>query len=134
MVVTTNGCFDLLNVGHVRSLKKAKSFGYLIVCLNSDKSVEKLKGRPPQNNECVRKEMLESLGCVDEVRIFDELEPSRILSEIKPDFHVKSKEGYKGLEKDAVEKSGKIILINNISYTTKLAKIKIYEKGGINRI
>lgn len=71
-VVTTNGCFDILHVGHVRYLEKTKAFGdFLIVLLNSDKSVKSIKGPSrPVNSELDRAEILSALRCVDYVVLF----------------------------------------------------------------
>ena len=90
-IVTTNGCFDILHVGHVRYLQKAKSFGdILIVALNSDKSVKSIKGESrPINNENDRAEVLNALRSVDYVVLFDEDSPINLLLEIKPDVHTK---------------------------------------------
>ena len=90
-VVTTNGCFDILHVGHVRYLQKSKSFAdYLIVLLNSDKSVKSIKGDDrPINNEMDRAEILVALNCVDFVVLFDEDNPAKLLDEIKPDVYTK---------------------------------------------
>lgn len=90
-IVFTNGCFDLLHVGHVRYLKQAKSLGdFLIIGVNSDASVRKLKGptRPVQN-ENDRAEILASLEAVDMVIIFDEETPARLIEKVRPDFLVK---------------------------------------------
>lgn len=90
-VVATNGCFDILHVGHVRYLQKTKSFAdYSIVLLNSDKSVRSIKGPSrPINNELDRGEILCALSCVDYVVLFDEDSPSSLLDEIKPDVYTK---------------------------------------------
>ncbi len=90
-IVTTNGCFDILHVGHVRYLEKTKTFGdYLIVLLNSDKSVKSIKGPSrPINNEMDRAEILSALRCVDYVVLFDEDSPRNLLDEIKPDVYTK---------------------------------------------
>lgn len=90
-VVTTNGCFDILHVGHVRYLEKTKSFAdYMIVLLNSDKSVRSIKGPTrPINNENDRVEILSALRCVDYVVLFDEDSPRNLLDEIKPDVYTK---------------------------------------------
>ena len=90
-VVTTNGCFDILHVGHVRYLKKTKSFAdVLIVLLNSDKSVKSIKGPTrPINNENDRAEILCALSCVDYVVLFDEDSPRNLLDEMKPDVYTK---------------------------------------------
>lgn len=90
-VVTTNGCFDILHVGHVRFLKAARALGdVLIVGLNTDRSVRALKGeKRPIQNENDRAEILSSLGCVDYVCLFDEDTPVELLSVLKPAFHAK---------------------------------------------
>ena len=90
-VVTTNGCFDILHVGHVRYLQKTKTFAdVMIVCLNSDSSVKKIKGpERPINNEDDRAEILCALECVDYVVLFEESSPEALLCEIKPDVHTK---------------------------------------------
>lgn len=90
-IVTTNGCFDILHVGHVRYLQKTKSYAdKMIVCLNSDKSVRSIKGPTrPINNENDRAEILCALSCVDYVVLFDEDTPLDLLCEIKPDVHTK---------------------------------------------
>lgn len=90
-IVTTNGCFDILHVGHVRYLNKTKSFAdVLIVALNSDKSVKSIKGEGrPINNENDRAEVLSGLKSVDYVVLFDEKSPVDLLLEIKPDVYTK---------------------------------------------
>ena len=90
-VVTTNGCFDILHVGHVRYLQKTKTFAdYSIVMLNSDKSVRSIKGPTrPVNNESDRAEILCALECVDFVVLFDEDSPQNLIAEIKPNVHTK---------------------------------------------
>jgi len=90
-IVFTNGCFDLLHVGHVRYLEEAKSLGeILVVAVNGDRSAAQLKGRSrPINTEQERAEVLAALACVDYVTIFDEPDPYRIISLLKPDVLVK---------------------------------------------
>ena len=90
-VVATNGCFDILHVGHVRYLQKTKSFAdYSIILLNSDKSVRSIKGPTrPINKEQDRAEILCALSCVDYVVLFDEDSPKNLLDEIKPDVYTK---------------------------------------------
>ncbi len=90
-VVATNGCFDILHVGHVRYLEKTKSFAdYSIVLLNSDKSVRSIKGPTrPINCEQDRAEILSALRCVDYVVLFDEDSPKQLLDEMKPDVYTK---------------------------------------------
>lgn len=90
-IVTTNGCFDILHVGHVRILKQSKALGdILVVGINSDASVSALKGpERPINNQNDRAELLSSLECVDVVSIFDEATPVEFIKVVKPDIHVK---------------------------------------------
>ena len=90
-IVTTNGCFDILHVGHVRYLQKTKTYAdYSVVMLNSDKSVRSIKGPTrPVNNENDRAEILCALSCVDYVVLFDEDSPQNLIAEIKPDVHTK---------------------------------------------
>ena len=91
VIVATNGCFDILHVGHVRYLKKSKSFGdVLIVGLNSDKSVRSIKGEGrPINSEQDRAEVLCALESVDYVVLFDEDSPKDLLEVIKPNIYTK---------------------------------------------
>jgi len=90
-VVFTNGCFDILHLGHLKLLKFAKQQGdRLLVAINSDNSVKRLKGESrPKFNQEDRKAMLESLAIVDEVIIFDEDTPYNLIKSIKPDIIVK---------------------------------------------
>ena len=89
--VLTNGCFDILHVGHVRYLQKSKEYAdFLIVLVNSDKSVKELKGDSrPINNQNDRAEILASLNCVDYVVIFEEKSPASLLDKIKPNVYTK---------------------------------------------
>ena len=90
-VVVTNGCFDILHVGHIRYLQKTKSFAdYSMVLLNSDKSVKAIKGDSrPINTELNRAEILCALSCVDFVVLFDENSPADLIDEIKPNVYTK---------------------------------------------
>lgn len=90
-VVFTNGCFDLLHIGHTRYLQKAKECGdVMIVAINSDSSMQRIKGRSrPLVTQRERAEVLASLEAVDYVTIFEEMDPLRIISLIKPDVLVK---------------------------------------------
>jgi rfaE bifunctional protein nucleotidyltransferase chain/domain len=93
-VVFTNGCFDLLHVGHIRYLVRAKSEGdILVVGLNSDRSVRGLKGpdRPIQREDD-RAEILSALRFVDYVVIFDEPTPIGLITALKPDVLVKGED------------------------------------------
>jgi len=90
-IAATNGCFDILHIGHVRYLSQAKAFAdVLIVLVNSDKSVKKLKGETrPLNGENDRAEVLEALKSVDYTVIFDENSPIELLLKVKPDVYAK---------------------------------------------
>ena len=97
-IIFTNGCFDVLHVGHVKLLEYChnlarelfKDSGRVVVGLNSDSSVKKLKGSTrPVNNETDRKYILESLNFVDDVYIFNEDTPKNLINSLSPDFIVK---------------------------------------------
>ncbi len=90
-VVFTNGCFDILHVGHVRYLKEARALGdFLFVGVNSDASVKRLKGEQrPLQTETDRAEILAALACVDFVVVFDEDTPRRLIEQVAPDVLVK---------------------------------------------
>lgn len=90
-VVTTNGCFDLLHVGHLRTLQTARAFGdALVVALNSDASVKRLKGKHrPLVEQAERAELLAGLECVDYVIIFEEDTPIETIECLRPAVHVK---------------------------------------------
>lgn len=89
--VFTNGCFDILHLGHVRYLKKSAEYGdILIIGVNSDSSVKRLKGpQRPINNEQDRAELLSELGFVDYCVIFEEDTPEKLIDEIKPNIYTK---------------------------------------------
>lgn len=131
-IVTTNGCFDILHVGHVRILKRARELGdVLVVGINSDASVKRLKGpERPHNSQDDRAEILSSLDCVDYVTIFSEDTPVEFLEVVKPNFHVKGSD-YKPsdlAETPVVERGGgqvKIIsLVPDKSTTGLIEKIR----------
>jgi len=114
-IVFTNGCFDLLHLGHVRYLEKAKSLGdILVVGINSDRSVQSLKGpERPILPEEERAEILSSLECVDYVTIFNELTPFELISSLQPHILVKGGDWTKEttVGKEVVEKSGGEVVI-----------------------
>jgi D-glycero-beta-D-manno-heptose 1-phosphate adenylyltransferase len=89
--VFTNGCFDILHVGHIQYLEQSRALGdKLIVGLNSDDSVRRLKGLSrPVNSQADRKRMLQALRCVDEVVIFDEDTPYDLIASLQPDIVTK---------------------------------------------
>lgn len=90
-VVFTNGCFDILHVGHARYLQAARELGdALLVAINSDRSVRELKGASrPVVNENERAELLAALACVDYVTIFDDLSPRQLIASALPAVLVK---------------------------------------------
>ncbi len=115
-IVFTNGCFDILHAGHIHLLKEAKNLGdRLLIGLNSDQSVQNLKGPDrPLNAEDARASVLESLSMVDGVTIFQEDTPHELVKEIIP--HVLVKGGDYSIENvvgaDTVRASGgKVVLI-----------------------
>lgn len=131
-VVTTNGCFDILHVGHARILQEAKGLGdILIVGLNSDASVKRLKGpERPINNENDRAEMLAHLASVDYVYIFEEDTPVEFLKLVKPDIHTKGADYTtdKLAETPVVESFGGVVkllsLVPHKSTSSVVEKIK----------
>ena len=90
-IVFTNGCFDLLHVGHVRYLKEARGLGdCLVIGLNSDQSMRQIKDPArPLISEDQRAEVLAALECVDYIVLFDEADPFKLIEEIRPDVLVK---------------------------------------------
>ncbi|MDH7513412.1 MAG: adenylyltransferase/cytidyltransferase family protein [Clostridiales bacterium] len=109
-IVLANGCFDLFHVGHIRYLREAKAKGdILVVAINSDSSVRKLKGkgRPilPQRE---RAEILSAFSFVDYVTIFSQINVEKVLVALKPDVHVKGSDYTEETvpEKDAVRRYG----------------------------
>jgi rfaE bifunctional protein nucleotidyltransferase chain/domain len=131
-IVFTNGCFDLLHLGHVDYLEKAKNLGEkLVVGLNSDASVQRLKGSSrPITDENSRSRVMAALEFVDAVILFDEDTPLELIQFIKPDILVKgndySIETIVGA--DVVLKSGGSVetvpLVNGYSTTNVIQKIK----------
>ncbi len=115
-VVFTNGCFDILHVGHARLLRQAAACGdVLVVGLNSDASVRRLKGPTrPLNDEAARAELLAALECVDVVAVFDDDTPLALIEALRPDVLVKGGD-YRPEEvvgREVVEGSGgKLVLI-----------------------
>lgn len=138
-IVFTNGCFDILHVGHLRYLNEAKKQGdVLVVGVNSDTSVKKLKGDTrPINNEKDRAEMLNGLKPVDFTVIFEELTPVKILEKLKPSIHVKGGDYKKEdlPETEVVEKNGGIIkilsFVDGKSTTNIVNRIK-FKSGDAN--
>lgn len=131
-IVFTNGCFDILHAGHVRYLQKAKKLGdILIVGLNSDSSIRKIKGKNrPINTQYDRAEVLSGLECVDYITIFNEETPENLIKLILPHTLAKGSD-WKGKEvagADTVIKNGGrvafIPLLKGRSTTEIIKKIK----------
>jgi len=126
-IVFTNGCFDIIHIGHMRYLKEAKALGdVLVVGLNSDKSVTMLKpDRPiiPQNQ---RAEILSSLEMVDYVTLFDEGTPYELIKLLQPDILVKGGDWKKEdiVGHDIVRKTVSLPYIKGISTTEIIERIK----------
>ena len=132
IIVFTNGCFDLLHVGHTRYLEEARSLGdYLVVGINSDDSIRQLnkKTNRPIVTADQRAEVLAALTCVDYVTIFDEPDPLELIQTLRPNILVKG--GDWDLQhivgKEFVEAQGgsvrNIPLVPNISTTTIVERI-----------
>ena len=115
-VVFTNGCFDIMHVGHVRYLAAARSEGdVLVVGLNSDESVISIKGpKRPITSQDERAEVLSALLCVDYVVLFDEPDPLLLIQAIRPDILVKGDDWAEGniIGADFVkDKGGRVVRV-----------------------
>ena len=117
--VFTNGCFDILHVGHIQYLEQSRALGdRLIVGLNSDASVRRLKGSSrPVNNQDDRKRMLMALRCVDEVIIFQDDTPYDLIKQVKPDIITKGGD-YAGLDVVGHDLAQVVIISSKIGYST----------------
>ena len=134
-IVFTNGCFDLLHVGHIRYLYQAKSLGdYLIVAINSDLSVKKLKGEErPIISEDERMEIISALEMVDFVTSFSQLTCSELLKNIKPNIYVKGGDYTpEDLPEWSIVKSfdGKIELVTEVKGRSTSEIVKSIRGGG----
>jgi rfaE bifunctional protein nucleotidyltransferase chain/domain len=135
-LVFTNGCFDILHVGHVRYLRQARALGdALLVAVNSDRSVRALKGAGrPVMGEGERAELLAALSAVDFVTVFDEESPRALITELLPDVLVKG--GDYALEeihgREEVERAGGRVValpfVEGASTTSIIERLK-----GVNR-
>jgi D-beta-D-heptose 7-phosphate kinase/D-beta-D-heptose 1-phosphate adenosyltransferase len=135
-IVFTNGCFDILHVGHVRCLEEAKTLGdTLIVAINSDRSVQTIKGPPkPFTPEAERAEVLSALACVDYVVIFDEPDPLELITFLKPNVLVKGGDWTPEttIGREVVEEAGgKVVIIPQVQGVSTTGIIdRITKKGG----
>jgi rfaE bifunctional protein nucleotidyltransferase chain/domain len=130
-IVFTNGCFDIIHVGHIRYLREAKSLGALLVVgLNSDSSVAKLKPGRPVNSESFRAEVLAALEMVDYVTLFTEDTPYELIRALKPDVLVKGgdwrKENIVGA--DLVAEVHSLPFVEGMSTTGIIDKIQALNK------
>ncbi len=135
-LVMTNGCFDILHVGHVRYLQAARALGdALLLAINSDRTVRLLKGESrPVNTEAERAEMLAALEAVSYVTVFDDISPRTLIGEVLPDVLVKG--GDYGLAeihgREEVESAGGQVValpyIEGASTTSIIERIR--EKSG----
>lgn len=132
VIVFTNGCFDILHMGHIHTFQEAKKHGHiLIVAINSDRSVRSLKGTDrPFVPEDQRAQMLAAITYVDYVVIFNEIDPLAIVTELKPDVLVKGEDWKEGtiIGQDVVEAGGgkvvRIPLVDGLSTTRLIEKIR----------
>lgn len=126
-IVFTNGCFDIIHIGHIRYLKEAKNLGdVLIVGLNSDRSVSAIKPGRPVNPQDQRAEVLASLEMVDYVVLFDEETPYELIKLIRPDVLVKGGDWKKEdiVGSDIAKETLSLPYIKGISTTGIIEKIK----------
>jgi rfaE bifunctional protein nucleotidyltransferase chain/domain len=137
-LVFTNGCFDLLHVGHVRYLEAARALGdALLVAINGDESVRALKGEGrPLNRAEDRAELIAALECVDHVVIFPEVRATQLLEVVRPAIYVKggdyTKDSLHAEERAALEQIGAEIRILpfEAGHSTSGLLEKIKQQGG----
>ncbi len=135
-VVFTNGCFDIIHKGHIHLLKRAKKLGdVLIVGLNSDSSIRRIKGKGrPIFSEKDRAFVLSSVDAVDYIVIFDEDTPLKLIKAIEPDVLVKGSDWKKNsiVGREIVESLGgrvvRIPVLKGFSTTSIIKKLRKYEK------
>lgn len=132
-IVFTNGCFDLMHIGHTRYLQAAKDLGdLLVVGVNSDASVKMLKKSPdrPIVSDAQRAEVVAALGCVDYVVLFNEPDPQSLIAAVQPDVLVKGGDWAveRIIGREIVEARGGIVrtipLVPNMSTTSLIQRIR----------
>lgn len=126
-IVFTNGCFDIIHIGHIRYLNSAKKLGdILVIGLNSDNSISRIKPGRPIINESQRAEVLASLNMVDYVTIFDQDTPYELIKFLKPDVLVKGGDWEKDkiIGSDIVNETYSLQYIKDISTTEIIKRIK----------
>jgi D-beta-D-heptose 7-phosphate kinase/D-beta-D-heptose 1-phosphate adenosyltransferase len=130
-IVFTNGCFDLLHIGHLRYLQRARRHGdRLVVAINSDRSVRKIKGPPrPLLPQAERAEVLAALSCVDFVTVFDEPDPLAVITALQPDVLIKGSDWSQNriIGREVVEGRGgrvrRVPLVKGISTSRLIERI-----------
>ena len=130
-IVFTNGCFDIIHYGHVRILREARALGdALVVGLNSDKSIERLKSRKPFNDLRSRKTILSEFKSIDYIISFNELTPIKIIRAISPNVLVKggdyAPDDVVGA-REVKDRNGKIVILpfyNGYSSTAIIEKLR----------
>jgi len=126
-IVFTNGCFDIIHIGHVRYLKQAKALGdMLVVGLNSDRSVSRIKPNRPINSQDHRAEVLSSLDMVDYVTLFDEETPYELIKFLQPDKLVKGGDWKKEeiVGSDIAQETYSLPYIEGVSTSEIIERIK----------
>jgi rfaE bifunctional protein nucleotidyltransferase chain/domain len=126
-IVFTNGCFDIIHIGHLRYLAKAKTLGdILVIGLNSDRSVAVIKPDRPINPEDQRAEVLSSLNMVDFVTLFDEETPYELIKALQPDVLVKGGDWKKEdiIGSDIAKETYSLPYLKGFSTTGLIEKIK----------
>lgn len=124
-IVFTNGCFDIIHIGHIRYLREAKNLGdVLIIGLNSDSSVNRIKPGRPINPESNRAEVLASLEMVDYVTIFNENTPYELIEHLKPDVLVKGGDW----KKEDIVGSNIVPEVHSLPYIKGISTTGIVEK------
>jgi rfaE bifunctional protein nucleotidyltransferase chain/domain len=131
-IAFTNGCFDILHVGHVRYLREARNTAdVLVLALNSDSSIQAIKGeKRPLVSECERAEVLAALEFIDFITIFPELTPQELIDYLRPDILIKGGDWpeEKVVGRESVKKwGGKVIIIPEVkgkSTTNIVEKIR----------
>jgi rfaE bifunctional protein nucleotidyltransferase chain/domain len=126
-IVFTNGCFDIIHIGHVRYLREARALGdVLVIGLNSDKSVSSIKPNRPINPQTHRAEVLSSLEMVDYVVLFDEGTPYELIKLIQPDVLVKGGDWKKEeiVGSDIAKETYSLPYIEGVSTTGIIERIK----------
>jgi len=126
-IVFTNGCFDIIHIGHVRYLKEAKALGdILVVGLNSDRSVSLIKPNRPVNPQNHRAEVLSSLEMVDYVTLFDERTPYELIKLLQPDILVKGGDWKKEeiVGADIAQETYSLPYIEDVSTSEIIERIK----------